>query len=239
VHVFVANEGDGRRPVPVVAAVWEGSAPVPSFGGVLSFTRARFESLYGSADAFRRSALGSPVQIVPIGETPFHRYTQMLGGLVPAVVDGEHVLRAGSVQAVMQGLSRHGNANSPLAQAGRETLNFDPILREPAGVLVQCAGQAGDQIGWVLFDGRHEASIGASVIDVALLLSKMEQEGILPPIRQAVFIDGGSAMKAYHVRSNGETLDLDLLNRVAAGSRNPPGSDPDGLNLYTLLALAL
>jgi hypothetical protein len=67
----------------------------------------------------------------------------------------------------------------------------------------------------------------------------MEQEGLLPPIRQAVFVDGGSAMKVYHVRSEGSSVDLDLLNRVAAGSRNPPGNDPEGLNLYTLLSLAL
>ena len=66
VHVFVANEGDGRRPVSKVAAVWEGVAPVPSFGGVLSFTRARFRQLYGSVNAFRRHALGTPVQEVVI-----------------------------------------------------------------------------------------------------------------------------------------------------------------------------
>ena len=58
-------------------------------------------------------------------------------------------------------------------------------------------------------------------------------------VEQAVFIDGGSAMKAYRVESDGERVHLDLLNRVAAGSRNGPGSDPDGLNLYTLLALQL
>ena len=68
---------------------------------------------------------------------------------------------------------------------------------------------------------------------------RLQREGRLPPIRQALFIDGGSAMKAYHVASDGEHARLDLLNRVAAGSRNVPGADPDGLNLYTLLALAL
>jgi hypothetical protein len=239
VHVFVANEGNGRQPISKVAAVWEGAAPLPSFGGVLSFTRAHFQQLYGPVEPFRQRALGSPVRIVPLGETPLGQYRQMLGGLVPAVVDGAHVLCAESLHEVMRRLSRYGNAHSPLAQAGRESRNFDPTIREPAGVLVQAAGPAGGQIGWVLFDGRHEASIGASVVDVALLLNKMEEAGMLPPIRQAVFIDGGSAMKAYHVRCDGVNVQLDLLNRVAAGSRNPPGSDPEGLNLYTLLSLAL
>jgi hypothetical protein len=239
VHVFVANEGDGRRPVSKVAAVWERAAPVPSFGGVLSFARERFRRLYGPVESFRQRALGNRVQVVPLGATHFEQYTQMLGGLVPAVVDGEHVLRAESMQGVMAALNRWGNANSPLAQAGRESRNFDPIIREPAGVLVQAAGEAGGQMGWVLFDGRHEASIGANVVDVAVLLDKLQYEGLLPPVQQALFVDGGSAMKVYHVQSDGADVQLDLLNRVAAGSRNPPGRDPDGLNLYTLLALEL
>jgi hypothetical protein len=46
-------------------------------------------------------------------------------------------------------------------------------------------------------------------------------------------------MKAYAVESDGTSITLDLLNRVAAGSKNGPGVDPDGLNLYTLLKLAL
>jgi hypothetical protein len=97
--------------------------------------------------------------------------------------------------------------------------------------------QTSDQIGWVLFDGRHELSIGASVVDVAVTLSKLD--AVLTRIEQAVFIDGGSAMKTYGIRSNGAAADLDLLNRVAAGSRNGPGMDDDGLNLYTLLTLGL
>jgi hypothetical protein len=46
-------------------------------------------------------------------------------------------------------------------------------------------------------------------------------------------------MKTYHVQSDGRAVTLDLLNRVAAGSRNGPGEDDEGLNLYTLLALDL
>jgi hypothetical protein len=90
----------------------------------------------------------------------------------------------------------------------------------------------------VLFDGRHELSIGASVVDVVLMLKKLEAEGVFEgQVQQAVFVDGGSAMKAYHVRRKGAGISLDLLNRVAAGSRNGPGTDPEGLNLYSLLRL--
>jgi hypothetical protein len=46
-------------------------------------------------------------------------------------------------------------------------------------------------------------------------------------------------MKVYAIKSDGMTVALDLLNRVAVGSRNGPGVDLDGLNLYTLLNLAL
>jgi hypothetical protein len=93
----------------------------------------------------------------------------------------------------------------------------------------------------VLFDGRHALSIGASVVDVAVALAKLEREGILQGqcIVQAIFIDGGSAMKVYRIQSDGDTVALDLLNRVAAGSRNGPGADDQGLNLYTLLSLSL
>jgi hypothetical protein len=40
-----------------------------------------------------------------------------------------------------------------------------------AGVLVQTA----DRIGWVLFDRRHELSIGASVVDVAVILKALQE----------------------------------------------------------------
>ncbi len=235
VNVFVANEGNGQMPVEKAIAVWAGPAPVPSFGAVLSFKRAYIEALFGDMEAFKRRVLGTGVQIVPSGDTPWDDYARMLGGLIPAVVDGQHVYQVDTVDQVMANLSRYGNANSPIAQAGRETRNFDPYVREPAGVLVQ----TGEHIGWVLFDGRHELSIGAGVVDVGLLLHKLQVEGMLPAIEQAVFVDGGSAMKAYHLVSDTESVQLDLLNRVAAGSRNRAGADPDGLNLYSTLALRL
>jgi len=100
--------------------------------------------------------------------------------------------------------------------------------------------QTKDQIGWVLFDGRHELSIGASVVDVAVILKMLEDDRVFDgKVKHAVFVDGGSAMKVYAVKSDDTVLTLDLLNRVAAGSRNGPGADPNGLNLYTLLKLSL
>jgi hypothetical protein len=237
VHVFIANAGDGQRPVEQVVAVWEGKAPVPSFGAVLSFKRAYFDALFGGVAAFSQNYLNQPVQIVPKGGTHFDDYREVLGGFVPAVVNGEHPFCVETVSQVMQALSRYGNTTSPIAQAGKESKNFDPIVREPAGVLLQTA----THIGWVLFDGRHELSIGASVVDVAMLLKKLEAGAMLAgeKIEQAVFVDGGSAMKTYVVKSETDSVVLGLLNRVAAGSRNHAGSDPDGLNLYSTLALAV
>jgi hypothetical protein len=160
----------------------------------------------------------------------------MVGGLVPAVVDGQHICRAETVTETLKRLGEHGNATSPISEAGRESRNFDPYIREPAGVLVE----TGDEIGWVLFDGRHELSIGASVVDVVQVLYKLERAGTFgQAIEQAVFVDGGSALKVYHVESDGKRVCLDLLNRVAAGSRNGPGADPDGLNLYSVLSFHL
>ncbi len=231
IHLFITNEGNGRRPVERVYRVWEGTAPIPSFGGVLSLKRHYAQLHFGDATRLE----GEPVHILPWGATPFHRYRQMLGGLVPAVVDGEHLYLAHTVPQVLERLQRHANALSPIAQAGRETQNFDPHIREPAGLIVQTA----DQIGWVLFDGRHELSLGAGVVDAAVLLAKLQAMGALGEIKQAVFIDGGSAMKAYAVESDADHIALHLLNRVAAGGRNGPGYDPDGLNLYTLLRLHL
>ena len=234
-HIFVANRGDGQFPIEEVIAVWEGPAPVPSFGAILSFKRAYFESFFGHAEIFRPHIVGTRVQIVPHGGTPFDDYVHMMGGFVPAVVDGEHILCVDTINQVLQNLSRYSSANSPIAQAAQESRNFDLYVREPAGVLIQ----TGEYIGWVLFDGRHALSIGASVVDVGAILHKLQAEAKLPAIEQAVFVDGGSAMKVYHAIGDGRTVQLDLLNRVAAGSRNRAGADPDGLNLYTTLALRL
>jgi len=237
INVFITNEGNGQVPIEKVMMVWEGRSPLPSFGAVLSFRKEYFESLFVDAEEFKNNYLGQKIQITPSGDASINKYVQIMGGFVPVVVNGEHVYCVETVDKVMRNLSHYGNAISPIAQAGRETKNFDPRVREPAGVLAQTE----NQIGWVLFDGRHELSIGASVVDVAVILKKMEMEGVFNDelIQQAIFIDGGSAMKAYHIRSDGTTVTLDLLNRVAAGSRNGPGADRDGLNLYTLLALSL
>lgn len=230
VHLFVANQGDGRWPQEYVAAVWRGAAPVPSFGAVLSFKAELFDALFGDTDL-----IGQPVRVHPSGGTPFSQYRQMLGGFASAVIDGEHIFCVDTVAQLMRQVSRYSNATSPLALSGQESRNFDPYIREPAGCLVQTT----ERIGWVFFDGRHELSIGASVVDVALLLTKLEAHGLIDGqrIQQAVFVDGGSAMKAYHVESNGIKVDLSILNRVAVGRYNGPGNDTEGLNLYSLLSM--
>jgi hypothetical protein len=230
VNVFIANEGNGRVPIERVVRVWEGRSPLPSFGAVLSFEEDYFRKLLAHIH------LGERVKIEPLGSADFGEYAQMLGGLVPVVVDGQHVYCVETIDQIQGRLRDVGNATSPIARCGRESRNFDLRIREPAGVLLQTQ----DHVGWVLFDGRHELSIGASVVDVAKILKLLEADGTLcGQVKQAVFVDGGSAMKAYAVESNGTIITLDLLNRVAAGSRNGPGVDPNGLNLHTLLKLGL
>lgn len=234
VNVFVANEGDGAVPVERVVKVWDGRAPLPSFGAVLSFDRAFFEQHFVNAATF--GCLDQRVKIEPVGGTDLSRYVQVMGGFIPVVVDGQHITCVETVAQVQARLQEFGNALSPIARCGRETNNFDPYVREPAGVLIQTQ----DCIGWVLFDGRHELSIGASVVDVATILKHLEEQNAFGGLlRHALFVDGGSAMKVYAIKSDGTAVALDLLNRVAAGSRNGPGVDADGLNLYTLLNLAL
>jgi hypothetical protein len=243
VNVFIANEGDGSQPIEKVIHVWDGRAPLPSFGAVLSFSRERFAQLFAS----KRLPLNEPVAIRPIDCPRLECYRQILGGFVPAVVDGHHLFCVESIEQVRRHLHEYGNALSPLAECGRESRNFDPVLREPAGLFVQTTDGS---VGWVLFDGRHEFSIGANVVDVGQILKLLQERGICE-IEQAFFVDGGSAMKVYAVETgslgeeggdeedNEDLIKLDLLNRVAAGSRNRPGADPDGLNLYTLLMLDL
>ena len=235
IHVLLANRGNGHLPVEVVAAIWEGSAPLPSFGAVLSFTRSYFHALFGAPEDARTTLVGTPVQVIPHGPTSLDPYITVLGGLVPAVIDGQF-LCAETVKETLRLINQHGNALSPLARAGQESRNFDPYIREPAGLLIQTASH----VGWVLLDGRHELSIGASVVDALQILLKLQTEGILgQEIEQALFVDGGSAMKVYWVQSNSGSTDLKLLNRVAAGSRNRAGNDPDGFNLYSTLAIEL
>lgn len=234
VNVFIANEGNGQVPIEKVVKVWEGRSPLPSFGAILSFERDYFEKLFAKVEAL--GFLDQRIKIEPLGGTNFDDYVQIMGGFVPAIVEEQHIYCVETIEQVRERLRDYGNATSPIARCGRETRNFDPRIREPAGVLVQTK----DQIGWVLFDGRHELSIGASVVDVAKILKMLEDDRVFNgKVEQAVFIDGGSAMKVCAIKSDRTTITLDLLNRVAAGSRNGPGADPEGLNLYTLLKLNL
>jgi hypothetical protein len=234
INLFIANEGNGAIPVERVVSVWEGRSPLPSFGGVLSFERGYFETVFGTSDSVR--LIGREIQVEPIAGSDLTHYTELLGGLVPAIIDGQHIYAVGTCVELERQLQRYGNALSPIAECGRESRNFDPRIREPAGVFAETQ----DSVGWILFDGRHELSIGASVADVASILKKIDCANILgEPMLHAVFVDGGSAMKAYYVCGRGNTTDLHLLNRVAAGSRNGPGEDPDGLNLYSVLQLEL
>jgi len=234
VNLFIANEGNGRVPVEKVVKVWEGRAPLPSFGAVLSFDKAYFQARFVKPSSFR--FLDQRLRIEPLEGTDLTEYVQIMGGFVPVVADGQHLYCVETVDQARERLRDHGNATSPIAQCGRESRNFDLRIREPAGVFVQ----TGDQIGWVLFDGRHELSIGASIVDVTRILKILQDEGVFQDkIRHGFFIDGGSAMKVYDIKSDGTEIALLPLNRIAPGSRNGPGADPDGLNLYTLLKLGL
>lgn len=234
INLFVANEGNGSVPVERVVKVWEGRAPLPSFGSVMSFDRRFFKSLF--ADTEIPQLIDQEIQIEPMGGTDLGGYSEVMGGFVPAVIGGQHVLCVETTEELKHQLQRCGNALSPIAECGRESRNFHPRVREPAGVFAETS----DHVGWILFDGRHELSIGASVADVARMLKLFDDDGLCgEKIQHAVFVDGGSAMKAYHIASDGVNVDLSLLNRVAAGARNGPGNDPDGLNLYALLQLGL
>jgi len=234
INLFIANEGNGWVPVEKVVKVWKGRAPLPSFGAVLSFDSAYFKERFVKPSSFR--FLDHRLRIEPLEGTDLAGYVQIMGGFVPVVANGQHFYCVETFDQARQRLRDHGNATSPIAQCGRESRNFDLRIREPAGVFVQTA----DQIGWVLFDGRHELSIGASVIDVAQILKILQDDGVFQgKIRHAFFVDGGSAMKVYHIESDGTEIVLEPLNRIAPGSRNGPGADPDGLNLYTLLQLRL
>lgn len=230
VNLFIANEGDGRQPVEKVAAVWESKCPLPSFGALLSFDSHLLSAREG------RALVGQRVRVQPLGGSDLSPYVQVMGGLVPLVIGGEHVYCVETVAQLRERLREHGNALSPIARSGRESDNLAPRVREPAGVLVQTT----ERVGWVLFDGRHELSLGAGVADAARILRLLEEAGAFGgDIEQAVFIDGGSALKVYGVESDGEQVDLHLLNRVAAGSRNGPSADGEGLNLYSVLRVGI
>ncbi|ERB63455.1 hypothetical protein N779_20625 [Vibrio coralliilyticus OCN008] len=86
-------------------------------------------------------------------------------------------------------------------------------------------------------------SVGVNIVDVANLVSRLSQSDIDlfdgETIRNAISIDGGSAMKAYAVNVGNGTVSMDILNRVAAGSRNAPGNDTQGLNLYSTVVMEL
>jgi hypothetical protein len=233
INIFVANEGNGKMPVEKIIKIWNGTAPIPSFGAVISFDKKYYYEIFDNSNL-----LNDEIEIKPlINDFDINDYSQILGGFVPAVSEHRHLYDVSTVEEMQQNMQKYGNAMSAIAQAGRETRNFDPYIREPAGLLIE----TDNRIGWVLFDGRHELSIGVSVSDVVKILKMLEKENVFEgKVKNALFIDGGSAMKAY-IASNkdNEKLKLDLLNRAAAGARNGPGDDSDGLNFYSTLSICL
>ena len=232
VNVFVANEGNGSMPVEKIVKIWKGNAPIPSFGAVISFSEKYYNEIFCN-----KNILDAVIDVIPISNSfNFNDYSQILGGFVPAVSGYKHLYNVDTVKEMQNNMHKYGNAMSAIAQAGRETRNFDPYIREPAGLFIE----TDDRIGWVLFDGRHELSIGVSVSDVVKILKLLEEDDIFSEgIKNAVFIDGGSAMKAYIVSNEDSKLNLALLNRAAAGARNGPGDDPDGLNFYSTLSISI
>ncbi|WP_019614021.1 hypothetical protein [Psychromonas ossibalaenae] len=232
VNLFISSRGDGSQPHEEVIKVWHGRAPLPSFGVVISIKEALFNELFAD-----RKLSGLRVDVRPYSDNcDFSRYRQILGGLVPAVIDGEPVVPTGeklSSADAERGLHKAAGTLSPLARTGRESNNFDALIREPAGLIIQTERS----IGWLLFDGRHELSIGANIVDSSNLLVRLQELDIDifdgEKITAALFIDGGSAMKVYALTQSEQGTDMTILNRVAAGGRNGPGNDQQGLNLYS------
>ena len=233
-NIFIANQGRGKTPIETVIDIWQDRAPLPSYGAVLSFDRIFFARHFG--DSAIQHLRGQAVAIEPIGDTDFDAYRQIMGGLVPVVANEKHLYLATVRGQIERNLHLHGNAASPLGRCARESDNFDIFVREPTGVFLETR----DKIGWILFDGRHELSIGASVFDVAHVLAMLQHKGVFAqPIQNALLIDGGSGMKVYTARCDGQSVRLAALNRIAAGARNGPGEDRDGLNLYSAIDIGL
>ncbi|NOJ21517.1 hypothetical protein [Vibrio coralliilyticus] len=238
VNVFVSNQGDGKRPHEHVVKVWRGECPLPSFGVVLSIKSCLFDSLYPHG-----LETNTPVSVTPYSHhCDFAEYAQILAGLVPSVIGGESIVPTGAAftaQQAEQALDEVANTDAPLSRTGKETNNFDAIIREPGGLFIETE----NHVGYLLFDGRHEMSVGVNIVDVANLVSRLSQSDIDlfdgETIRNAISIDGGSAMKAYAVNVGNGTVSMDILNRVAAGSRNAPGNDTQGLNLYSTVVMEL
>ncbi|MCG9789354.1 hypothetical protein L1D61_19445 [Vibrio mediterranei] len=239
VNLFLANQGDGTKPFEEVVAIWNGTCPLPSFGTLISIEEKYFESLFSETPQ-----VGQAVKVIPVAnEIDLCDYKQILGGLVPSVINGQSLVPTGPTVSAMQAeaaLDAVANTDSPLSRSGKETNNFDALIREPSGLFIETE----NHIGYLLFDGRHEMSIGANIVDVANLVQRLSQpdldffEG--ESVINAIAIDGGSAMKVYAAKtSTTEAPTMDLLNRVAAGGRNAPGNDPQGLNLYSTVILEL
>ncbi len=239
INVFIANRGDGQRPAEEVIKIWHGRCPLPSFGTLLSFTTQRFNQLFPTG-----LAKGQTVNVTPYAnEVELSNYAQILGGLVPSVVNGESIVPTGSSVTAKQAekaLDSIAHTDSPLSRTGKETNNFDAQIREPLGLFIQTE----TQVGYLLFDGRHEMSIGANIVDVSNLLQRLTDPDIDmfdgERVINAIAIDGGSAMKVYSIEvDDPEQPQMELLNRVAAGGRNAPGNDPQGLNLYSTVIMEL
>ncbi|MGR5456461.1 hypothetical protein ACPV5N_21490, partial [Vibrio alfacsensis] len=117
---------------------------------LISIEEKYFESLFSETPQ-----VGQAVKVIPVAnEIDLCDYKQILGGLVPSVINGQSLVPTGPTVSAMQAeaaLDAVANTDSPLSRSGKETNNFDALIREPSGLFIETE----NHIGYLLFDGRH------------------------------------------------------------------------------------
>lgn len=229
-NLFITNKGNGHHPEDYITAVWEGRCSLPAFGAVLSLSKEHFNKLFGSTKSFKETFLNKKVFIIPHSSNLEPRtYNQIYGSFAPLVLNGEYLFDVDR-DSIMHRLRQYGNFTSPLEMLGQETKTLAPFIREPKNVLFETENFFGN----ILFSGRYELSIGASLIDLTHITSLLVKSLALnKELKHALVLDSGSAARVVFAR-NGK---LHPLNIVAPGARNAIG-DPSG-NFYSGLRIVL
>lgn len=197
INIVIMNQGDGSKPVPIVAYVKEGSLKQPAGAVVLSL------------DNSLRNQLPKQFTDVKFEFEPW--FEKNLWDDLVCFYEG------------LIGFHKDGSPNfdqwkHPHAILTQETYIPNPIRREPR----LCFAQMKNHFGIFVFSGRYQDSIGLSYQEVfPVIQGLLKQRKINETIESIICLDSGSSVKACLVKNN----DVLPLNWVAPGSRNQMGDE--------------
>ncbi|GEM_PF-6038655 len=225
-NIFISNQGNGTYPIDIIAAVWKDKFPIVPFGYIISIPQSQMAKIFGPIST--NDLLNQSINVTPQSKKiNFENFQTIYSAAIPLISGEKYQFESLNAYQIMQHMNLLGSFTHPNIQLSLESKNFSPVIRDASNIAIETE----NYIGNILFSGRFELSIGASLIDQPILL-KMIEKTLPEPFKNALMLDDGSGTKAVYAPDNTTLLPLNI---TSAGFRNPLG-DPSG-NYYFSLTL--